>query len=204
MTTRRAPTGRPATALVAADHRSIVLRQVYVDRYDELVRLARLLVQPRAAAEEVVQEAFARTYAGWDRIQNRTDVFGYVRTCVVNLSRQNMRRRSVVARHPDPRPLPTPPAEDLALERAGTEELYAALAKLPDRQRSCVVFRYYQGCSVAETAELLGISEGSVKTHAHRGCAALAKRLGTPTPPVGDGVALDVVQQRDPNKETRP
>lgn len=170
----------------AKQDRSVVIRDLYLARYDELVRLARLLVKPSEAAEEVVQEAFARTYAAWDRVTDQTDPYGYVRTCVVNLSRQNMRRRAIVARHPEPPPTSAPAAEDLALARSASADVFAALDELPARQRACVVLRLYEGCSVAETASLLGIGEGSVKTHTHRGRAALDERLRPHHRP-GDG-----------------
>lgn len=53
----------------------------------------------------------------------------------------------------------------------------AALAALPDRQRACVALRFYAGLSEAETANTLGISTGSVKTHIHRGLTTLGRRL---------------------------
>jgi RNA polymerase sigma factor (sigma-70 family) len=52
-----------------------------------------------------------------------------------------------------------------------------ALRSLPDRQREVLTLRFYLDLSEAEIAETLGISSGSVKTHAHRGMAALAQRL---------------------------
>jgi RNA polymerase sigma factor (sigma-70 family) len=52
-------------------------------------------------------------------------------------------------------------------------DLYAALAKLPRRQRETVVLRYLGDLSEAQTADLIGCSVGSVKTHASRGLAAL-------------------------------
>jgi RNA polymerase sigma factor (sigma-70 family) len=56
-------------------------------------------------------------------------------------------------------------------------DLYAALAKLPRRQRETVVLRYLGDLSEAQTADLLGCSVGSVKTHASRGLAALKEVL---------------------------
>ena len=56
--------------------------------------------------------------------------------------------------------------------------MLAALDRLPSRQRAVLVLRYYGELSVAETATALGISAGSVKTHTHRGLAALQAALG--------------------------
>ena len=56
-------------------------------------------------------------------------------------------------------------------------DVVAALRRLPVRQRECLVLRYYLDLSEAEIAAALGISTGSVKTHSHRGLAALEKTL---------------------------
>ncbi|HEY8545228.1 MAG TPA: sigma-70 family RNA polymerase sigma factor, partial [Acidimicrobiales bacterium] len=64
-----------------------------------------------------------------------------------------------------------------ALLDAESAEVLAALRALPDRQREVLALRYYLELSEAEIAEALGISTGSVKTHAHRGLAALAARF---------------------------
>ena len=58
--------------------------------------------------------------------------------------------------------------------------MITVLRSLPRRQAECLVLRFYLDLSEAETASTLGISPGSVKTHVHRGLAALATRLGDP------------------------
>lgn len=59
----------------------------------------------------------------------------------------------------------------------GFPPTFRALRALPDRQREVLALRYYLDLSEAEIARTLGISKGSVKTHAHRGLATLAPRL---------------------------
>ncbi len=68
-------------------------------------------------------------------------------------------------------------AETGALRAEDRREVIDALRGLSDRQRECLVLRYYLDLSEAEIATTLGISTGSVKTHAHRGLATLAERL---------------------------
>jgi RNA polymerase sigma factor (sigma-70 family) len=57
------------------------------------------------------------------------------------------------------------------------QDVLDAMRSLPRRQRECLVLRYYLDLSESEIASTLGISNGSVKSHASRGLAALAKRL---------------------------
>lgn len=166
-------TARKAVA-VDRDH---VLGEVYRDHYGRLVGLARLLLDDRGQAEEVVQEAFARTYSGWGRVREQDDPLPYLRRAVVNLARGGLRRRLVVRRHPvEPGP-DDPSAEASAFAASDRRAVAEAVRLLPQRQRQCVVLRYFLDCSTADTAEALGISDGAVKTHLHRALASLARDL---------------------------
>ncbi len=158
-----------------ADH---VLAVVYGEHAGRLAGLARLLLDDPRQAEEVVQEAFARTYARWSRVKNRDDPLPYVRRAVVNLSRGGLRRRRIARAVPLETPVDAPSAEQAAAERARRHEVAAAVRRLPRRQRECIVLRYYLDCTVTETAAALRISDGSVKQHLSRAHAALATRLG--------------------------
>jgi RNA polymerase sigma-70 factor (sigma-E family) len=154
-----------------------VLADLYVAQYTRLVGLARLLLDERGLAEEVVQEAFARTYAAWPRIRRTDDPLPYVRRTVVNLARGGLRRRGAARRAVAPRPEDAPSAEAGALVDERRREVAEAIRALPRRQRECVVLRYFVDCSTAETAEALGVSEGTVKQHLHRALHALAVTL---------------------------
>jgi RNA polymerase sigma-70 factor (sigma-E family) len=167
-----------AMAQARGDERDEVLSAVFRESYSELVGLAALLLDERGLAEEVVQEAFARTYVAWPRLRERSDPLPYVRRAVMNLARGGLRRRMIARRH---RPAveevaASPEAMLLAEERS--EAIADAVAALPRRQRECVVLRYLLDCSVAETAAALGISDGAVKQHVHRAMTALADVLG--------------------------
>ncbi|MEX1143851.1 MAG: SigE family RNA polymerase sigma factor [Acidimicrobiia bacterium] len=150
-----------------------VLGGLFRAQYEPLVGLARLLVDDRGHAEEVVQEAFARAYASWPRLRDQDDPLPYVRRAVVNLARGGLRRRRTVRRT---RLTPVPDiasAESAAVARERVRTVASAVRALPRRQRECVVLRYYLDCSTIEAATTLGISEGSVKQHLHRALAAL-------------------------------
>ena len=69
-----------------------------------------------------------------------------------------------------------PPSID-AVRRDDQRQVADAVRALPDRQRDCIVLRFYADLTDAEIAETLGISAGSVKTHLHRARATLADRL---------------------------
>jgi RNA polymerase sigma-70 factor (sigma-E family) len=170
---------KEAGGAAGIDDADAVLGALFRLQYGRLVGLARLLLDDRAQAEEVVQEAFARTYASWSRIRDRADALPYVRQVVVNLARGGLRRRRT-ARGTRLTPAPdAESAETVAATRERKREIADAVRALPRRQRECVVLRYYVDCSIAETASALKISGGSVKQHLHRAHAALALDLGT-------------------------
>jgi RNA polymerase sigma-70 factor (sigma-E family) len=154
-----------------------VLGDVFRRNHEALVGLARLLVDDRGQAEDIVQEAFARAYASWPRLRDRDDPLPYVRSAVVNLARGGLRRRRT-ARRTRLTPVPdTASAEATAAVRERARVVATAVRGLPRRQRECVVLRYYLDCSTIETATTLGISEGSVKQHLHRALGALGQVL---------------------------
>jgi RNA polymerase sigma-70 factor (sigma-E family) len=152
------------------------LRRVYEAEFTRLVGLARLLVDRREDAEEVVQEAFARTWANLGRVRD-DDPLPYVRRAVVNLSRGRLRRLRTVRSH---RPDPTRDAESAeqgAVRRASGRAVVEQIAELPRRQRECMVLRFYADLSVPEIARALGVADGSVKSHLHRAMTTLAIEL---------------------------
>lgn len=146
-------------------------------RYSEMVGLAGLLLGDRGTAEEVVQDAFAKFHLSRHRINDPDREVSYLRSIVCNLARGRLRRRSVERRlRPVPR-LEVAPTPDVVTERHRQDTVAAGLAGLPRRQRECVVLRYWLDLSERDIAETLGIAAGSVKSHLHRGLAALEVRL---------------------------
>jgi RNA polymerase sigma factor (sigma-70 family) len=127
----------------------------------------------REAAEDIVQEAFARlhgrTLADPDR------ALAYLRTTVLNLSRSRLRRLLTARRQERTGPESLPSAEDDAILRADQRALFAAVRDLPARQREALVLRYWAGLSEAEVAAAMRVSPGAVKSHTSRGLAALRR-----------------------------
>jgi len=151
------------------------LRDLYREHRSALVRLAALLVGDEA--EEVVHDAFVRTHVAWDRLQDPDRALSYLRSAVLNGARSRLRHLRVVDRTRLTSPGPGQSAEAMAMAGEDHRRVIAALRSLPTRQRECLALRYYLDLSEAEIAATLGISSGSVKTHVHRGLAALADRL---------------------------
>lgn len=164
--------------MAAVDGRPAVDRAVgelYAAHAPGLVRLAWLLLHDVRDAEEVVQDAFVELHRRWDRLEDPARAGAYLRRSVVNGARSALRHRGVVERWEASlaAPPPAPGPEDAALAAEQHAALLHALARLPQRQREVLVLRYYLDLDEHAIADALGISPGSVKTHAHRGLAAL-------------------------------
>ncbi len=156
------------------------LVDLYRSDYRHLVRLAAMLVDDVGTAEELVQDAFvavART--GGTAIRDRDAAPAYLRSAVLNRARSQLRKREVRRRHlrSVEAPPDAPPADRAVMASDEHRRMLAALDSLPERQRQVLVLRFYGELTEAEIADALGISRGSVKTHVHRGLAALETRL---------------------------
>ena len=156
------------------------LAELYAAHRLGLVRLAVLLVDDLASAEDVVQDAFTAFAARGDRLREPAAALGYLRVSVVNGSRSALRRRRTARGYTPPHEVePDGPAARAVLSEEHREVL-AALAQLPERQREVLVLRYWSGLDEAEIAAALGIARGTVKSTASRALAALEKILSTP------------------------
>ena len=158
----------PVDALVVALFRTEGIR---------LVSLARLFVDDRTAAEDLVQEAFIRLARNAYRIRDEERAAAYLRSIVINLARDHNRRGLVSFRHRPPAAPDARSAEEHAAETEGRQEVVEALRALPRRQRDCVALRYYLELSIPDIAETLGVSVNSVKTHLQRGLRSMAQTL---------------------------
>jgi RNA polymerase sigma-70 factor (ECF subfamily) len=160
-----------------------------------------------AEAQDVVQEAFCRALPRWKTLAEYDDPAAWVRKVAWNLATSRWRRmRRLVdftrAQNVDPVPPPNPDRLDLMV----------ALAALPAPQREALVLHYIGGVSVAEIAQITGVSIGTVKSRLHRARAAMAELLTTehldigsstpPPPPPGVNQVYKTVQERR-SKKTR-
>jgi RNA polymerase sigma factor (sigma-70 family) len=154
------------------------IRSLFDAHYTSMVRLATVMLGHNAAAEDVVQQAFVALDRRLSSLTPGAEA-AYLRTSVMNGCRSHVRagraqkRQLVMVREG------TPPApEEEAIRDDQHRQVLAAIDQLPERQRQCVVLRYYLGLSDREVAETLGLALGSAKTHLRRGQQALAEKLG--------------------------
>ncbi|MEU7054456.1 SigE family RNA polymerase sigma factor [Streptomyces sp. NPDC046197] len=140
-----------------------------------LLRTARSLTANPSDAEDLLQTALAKTYVAWERIEDHRALDGYVRRALLNTRTSQWRKRKVDEFACDelPEPEPMPDAADPAEQQALHDAMWRAIAKLPARQRAMVVLRYYEDLSEAQTAEVLGVSVGTVKSAVSRALGKL-------------------------------
>lgn len=146
--------------------------------YQLAYRVAYRLLGDRGEAEDVAQEAMARALVRWARLADQPE--GWVTRVASNLAIDRCRRR---ARLEERLRGPLGIAEPHRAERV---DLVRALAQLPRRQREVVVLRYLADLGESEVALTLGCSVGTVKSHGHRGLAAMRRHLGTIPEEQGD------------------
>lgn len=155
----------------------VTLEDLYRVHRMRLVRLAILLVDEPATAEDVVQEAFTGLHRNWAKLRDEAAAIGYLRTAVVNGSRSVLRRRKTAREYVPPHAVTARSAESLAMLSTEHQAVVNALGVLPPRQREVLVLRYYGGLSEAEIAEAAGISKGTVKSTASRALEALQRAM---------------------------
>ena len=132
----------------------------------------------RALAEELVQEAFMRLHRAWHRVDDPAAAASYLRSIAFNLARSQFRRLRLVRTRTAVRDDAAASAEDGVVLNEDRREVAAALRLLPDRQRQCVILRFWAGLTDSEIASTMGISRNSVNTHLRRGLASLESMLG--------------------------
>jgi RNA polymerase sigma factor (sigma-70 family) len=145
-----------------------------------LVRLARLFVDDRDAAEDIVQEAFLRLARHAGRIDSDDRAPAYLRSIVLNLARDHNRRGLVSLRHHAASGREVDVGDDSADRLVRSEEhrrVIDAVRGLPARQRDCITLRYFEELPIEGIATTLGLSANSVKTHLQRAMATLDRTL---------------------------
>jgi len=138
----------------------------------QLRRTAFLLCGDWDQASDHVQEGLIRVYVAWPRLTRAGREHAYARKAVVSAFLDHVRRRSSSEVPSDAHP-EVSSGQDVAESVAVRDALVSALSALPARQRACVVLRYFDDLSVADTAVALGCSEGTVKSQTSKALASL-------------------------------
>jgi RNA polymerase sigma factor (sigma-70 family) len=163
-----------------------------------LVRLAIIMLGDRAAAEDVVQDAFLGLYRNWRRLADPANALAYTRSAVLNRCRNALRdqarrgHRDQTAgvdaslnpegaqgssAQPGGRLATAQSAESAVLLTEDSRRMLAVVRRLPDRQREVIVLRYYLDMSEEEAATAMGVSRGTIKSSTSRAVAALGRLL---------------------------
>jgi RNA polymerase sigma-70 factor (sigma-E family) len=147
----------------------VQFEEVFSDLFRLAYRVSFRVLGDRGDAEDVAQEALARTHVRWARLRDNPE--GWVVTVSTNLAIDRLRRRRRTVESG---------GEPVALVEMHLSEridLARALRRLPRRQRQVVVLRYLADWPELEVADALGCSPGTVKSHASRGLAHLRHHL---------------------------
>jgi len=166
-----------AAAVPSGRSDPVGLDELYAAHRLALVRLALLLVDDLASAEDVVHDAFVRMVARRTPLRDPHASLAYLRTSVVNGSRSALRRRRTARAHTPPADVPRGTPEDSVVLAEEHRAVLDGLARLGRRQREVLVLRYWSDLSEADIADTLGISRGTVKSTASRALAALERTM---------------------------
>ena len=138
----------------------------YQEHYSAVVASSWAICRDRHVAEELTQEAFARAYRRWRKLEEGDYAVPWLHRVVMNLTLTHVKRRSrgsflekIHFRRPADQPA-TDTTDDWLVD---------TLHRLPDRQREAVFLRYVADMDVAAVANVMGCTPGTVKTHSKRG-----------------------------------
>jgi RNA polymerase sigma-70 factor (sigma-E family) len=150
------------------------LRAAYEEHYVSLLRLCTLLAGDRDMAEDIVQDAFVKLSPRIAEVSPE-QLRPYLRKTVVNVWRNRL-RKLIRERRASARSVATSIGDATSPE--DRTALRLAVLRLPQRQRACLVLRYYEDLSERDVASLLGCSIGTVKSQTSHALARLRKEFG--------------------------
>lgn len=168
--------GRPGRVTSGRDPAEADVTALYQIHALGLTRLAHVMLGDKAAAEDVVQDAFCGLYRNWHRLADPANAMAYLRASVLNKCRSAIRRRRLRAMRVLHEPAAAS-AESAVLAGDERRSVLAAVRMLPARQREALILRFYLLEPDAEIARVMGISQATVRSTTHRALAALGRKL---------------------------
>jgi RNA polymerase sigma factor (sigma-70 family) len=154
----RGSTVVPPQVLPVPPDPAVVVTVLYRDNALKLTRMAHIMLGSRAAAEDVVHDAFCGLYRRWEQLESKDKALAYVRSSVLNGCRTAL-RGSAVRQTSGPAEAHTanvPSAEAMALMSEERRDVVRALWQLPERQREVLVLRYYSICPTIRSRAISG------------------------------------------------
>jgi RNA polymerase sigma-70 factor (sigma-E family) len=140
-------------------------------------RLAFLITGDRGRAEDLVHDAFVKVIGRFGDIRD-PDAFGtYLKRSVINLANSYFRRRKLERMHLEREGRAARDESAYEQDPVEREALWRVLGGLPTRQRAAIVLRFYEDLSEKQTADVLGVPVGTVKSMVSRGLEVLRKEV---------------------------
>ena len=157
------PDGTPGPASETDASSQPSFEQLFDAHYERLVRALTVVAGNRDAASDAVQDAFVKAHLRWSKVGRYDDPVGWVRRVAINRLRNEHRSttrklRALVRLGSQQHTTQEPPEID---------EIGRLLSRLPRQQRISTALFYVDGLTVAEIADTLDVSEGTVKSHLH-------------------------------------
>ncbi len=159
----------------STETRETQFREFVSARSAALLRVAYLLCGDLNLAEDLLQTCLTRTYLAWRRLGSIDSLEAYSRRVLFNTATSWWRRKWRGER--PTQVLPERPVADQTDRLVERDAIWRLLGTLPARQRAVIVLRYYEDLSEIDIAAQLGLSVGTVKSHASRALATLRERL---------------------------
>jgi RNA polymerase sigma factor (sigma-70 family) len=150
---------------------------VYEAHYPRLLRALQISGLDKPSAEDVAQEAFARTLGHWRRVRLGSNPPGYVYRTAFRLTRSRWK-------HEHAPEVERAARDDTAAEAVSNLGLETALGRMPARRRACAMLCFVVGLSPKEAARSLGIAEGTVRKQLGLARDELKSLVGEPQLPV--------------------
>lgn len=142
----------------------------YEANRDQLYRGVALVVKDPFRARDAVDEAMARAWERWDSVRAYQRPAAWVYRVAVNWAVSSFRKRRWEVTDSNG-------LEPVHIDRTPEVDLSAAIDRLPLKHRAVIIARFYLDWSTEQTAEALGISQGTVKSRTSRALARLSAEL---------------------------